>query len=964
MDEPWRKLSSRELRGNSISFPAVKKFKILDYVQSFENHGITATSLLSIQISSSGQCRVTFAQQSFASSICKHGLRMDGSHIFPIAVDESLHSVQIHIHDVPIWVSNAAVESALSEYGTVLGAIRHGRIKVRENVFVASGIRFAAFKFLPGRTMPSYVKTRDGKGTFRVFHQDQQPTCRICSSNDHLARDCPKQRPQLRSQQPSQQPQPPLGASDHIVISGDIKYKTKQLNYVSKPNRTSWKWSQDAVGRLRQALLTTNLLPEVPHNRSVNGFWSHWKHKVISLAEQHCKTPPRLPNTQQRQSPSRPWITKDLLTGIKLKHKLYRTYLHDRSAHNWESFTSQRNKVTTMLRRAKSTFVLSQSHPDNFSHSNLHKVVKCLKTKTCTPIPDLINQSQNAKTPLSKATMLNNFFIQQSQQSVSNCNNEIPRINTTPTITSTLTNFKTTPTDVEDLLQQLDTSKSNGSDGIPTRLLKEAASELAPSLSALFNLSFETGQTPQEWRDATVTPIHKKGTKSSPTNYRPISLLPVVSKVQERVVYNRLYSHIQQHLPTHQSGFRQCDGTELQLARINHEISAHRDSGHHVSACFFDLSKAFDRVWHPGLLKKLSHYGVEAEAHIWLTGYLSGRRQRVQVDGTVSPWLGVPAGVPQGSVLGPLLFLTYTIDLPNACINDDTTCSQFADDTALIASTSSPQQTEQQLQRAVTSAAKWLNDWHLLVNIDKTVTMTFYHDNRPPAHLPTLFLNDSPLKTVRQQRHLGVIFQHNLQWSTHVNNIINKSLKVLHMLTKLRNSLNSSALSYLYCTYIRPILEYACIAVTPLPHNILDRLERIQRKAARICLHLPLFSPVDHSSLLHRLQLPTLFSRRRIKQLLLSHSIFHHYAPPHLLQLQLPPLAANVYSLRRPRSYHLPTSRTDRLKDSPIFRALHYFNSLPDAMKSIKDRTMFKSEIHSLFVSSICPCSDHPLPYV
>ena len=103
---------------------------------------------------------------------------------------------------------------------------------------------------------------------------------------------------------------PPLGAFDHIDISGDIKYKTRQLNYVSKPNRTSWKWSQDAVGRLRQALLTTNLVPEVPHNRSVNGFWSHGKHKVISLAEQHCKIPPRLPSTQQRQSPSRPWITE------------------------------------------------------------------------------------------------------------------------------------------------------------------------------------------------------------------------------------------------------------------------------------------------------------------------------------------------------------------------------------------------------------------------------------------------------------------------------------------------------------------------------------------------------------------------------------------------------------------------------------------------------------------------------
>ena len=329
---------------------------------------------------------------------------------------------------------------------------------------------------------------------------------------------------------------------------------------------------------------------------------------------------------------------------------------------------------------------------------------------------------------------------------------------------------------MEDLLQQLDTSKSNGTDDIPTQLQKEAASELAPSLSALFNLSFETGQTPQEWRDATVTPIHKQGTTSFPTNYRPISLLLVVSKVQERVVYNRLYSHFQQHLPTHQSGFRQRDCTELQFARFNHEISIHRDSGHHVLVCFFDLGKAFDRVWHPGLLKKLFHYGVEAEAHIWLTGYLSGRRQRVQGGGTVYDWLRVPAGVPQGWVFGPLLFLTYTIDLPNACINDDTTCSQYADKTALIASTSSPQQTEQQLQRAVTSAAKWLNDWHLLVNINKTVTMTFYNDNRPPAHFPTTFLNDCPLKTVRQQRHLGVIFQYNLQWSTHVSNIINKSL--------------------------------------------------------------------------------------------------------------------------------------------------------------------------------------------
>ena len=143
----------------------------------------------------------------------------------------------------------------------------------------------------------------------------------------------------------------------------------------------------------------------------------------------------------------------------------------------------------------------------------------------------------------------------------------------------------------------------------------------------------------------------KKGTKSSPTNYRPISLLPVVSKVQERVVYNRLYSHIQQHLPTHQSGLRQRDGTELQLARINHEISAHLDSGHHVSACFFDLSKVFDRIWHPGLLKKLFHYGVEAEAHIWLTGYLSGFANGSRWMGQFPPGSGFRLAFPKARFL-------------------------------------------------------------------------------------------------------------------------------------------------------------------------------------------------------------------------------------------------------------------------------------------------------------------------
>ena len=182
-------------------------------------------------------------------------------------------------------------------------------------------------------------------------------------------------------------------------------------------------------------------------------------------------------------------------------------------------------------------------------------------------------------------------------------------------------------------------------------------------------------------------------------------------------------------------------------------------------------------------------------------------------------------------------------------------------------------------------------------------------------------------------------------------------------LLRLRNSLNSSALSYLYRTYIRPKLEYACIALSPLPINTLDRLERFQRKAARICLRLPLYTPVNHSHLLHQLNLPSLYSRTKIKHILLAHSIYHQYAPPHILQLNLPPLTTPIYSLRCQRSYHIPSSRTDRHKDSPIHKSLHLLNLLPEDIKNTHDRTLFKSQISALLTNSVCSCSHHPLPY-
>ena len=162
--------------------------------------------------------------------------------------------------------------------------------------------------------------------------------------------------------------------------------------------------------------------------------------------------------------------------------------------------------------------------------------------------------------------------------------------------------------------------------------------------------------------------------------------------------------------------------------------------------------------------------------------------------------------------------------------------------------------------------------------------------------------------------------------------ILNKSLTSLKTILRLHSSLNSSALTYLYCTYIRPKLEFACIALSPLPMRTLEKLGRFQPKATRVCLRLPLYTPADHSHLLRRLSLSSLHCRRSIKHLL-AH-IHHRYAPPHILQLNLPPPTTPNYSLRHRRSCHVPRSHTDRHKDSPIYKSRHIFNSLPENIKT------------------------------
>jgi len=302
------------------------------------------------------------------------------------------------------------------------------------------------------------------------------------------------------------------------------------------------------------------------------------------------------------------------------------------------------------------------------------------------------------------------------------------------------------------------------------------------------------------------------------------------------------------------------------------------------------------------LVAKLRHLGVAGQALAWLRSYLSHRLQCVRFDGVSSDHLPVEAGVPQGSVLGPLLFIIYTHDLPSAVPSASTTCNQFADDTALTASAQDSSQVVADLQHAVVSTGSWLASWRLAVNMKKTFVVET--TRRSTTLVARIMLSGTELNTAICQKHLGIMVSTDLRWTAQVSNVLAKAAPLLQLLRRLRSSLSNAALSVFYKMYIRPILEYASTAWSGVPSAQMDRLERFQRRAAKIILRRNLFVHSNHSELLNAVGWETLSSRRRYRQAVLGFRLARRTAPSHLLAATFPEKAPSR-RLRRSDLYSL-----------------------------------------------------------
>ena len=431
--------------------------------------------------------------------------------------------------------------------------------------------------------------------------------------------------------------------------------------------------------------------------------------------------------------------------------------------------------------------------------------------------------------------------------------------------------------DVNHQLDNLNVNKPGDPDEISPKLIKALGYHLVKPLTLLFNKSLQLGQVLCQWKMANVSAIFKgKGKDNDPTNYRPISITSCLGKIMEKIIFKYLYNYLQEHeiLTKYQSGFRPNDSTTNQLLEIYHIILENLDKGKDIKFIFCDVSKAFDKVWHRGLLHKLNKYGISGNLHKWFESYVCQRQQRVINEGFKSTWMTTTAGVPRGSVLGPYLFLLYINDIVEKI---KTNIRLLANDTSLFTVIEN-QESIHLLNGDLCEIAKWSEDWLIILNQTKTNSMTF--TRKRETHWEDAKFNNVVIKDNRTHTHLGITFSSDATWGDHIQNIYEKAATRLNIMRMLKYDLDRKSLLKFYTSFIRPTLEYGNIIWDNCTKQQANLLESIQLDAARIITGLR--KGTSHVILYKELGFCPLSERRKNAKLIQFFKILNNEAPPYI----------------------------------------------------------------------------------
>ena len=566
--------------------------------------------------------------------------------------------------------------------------------------------------------------------------------------------------------------------------------------------------------------------------------------------------------------------------------------------------------------------------------------MKYLKKKGAT-IPSLTDStSQTAISGAQKADMLNNFFSQCFNHAFPPLSSEGEQLNLTDN--DCPGHLLCNKDIVLDLLLSLDTSKASGPDGISAKMLKNTATSIYRSVTKIFNQSISTGQVPSGWKSSLVVPVPKTSDHlQNPNNYRPISLLSILSKVLEKHIYSLIVNFLAEHhlLSDAQWDFLPGRSTVSALLSTVHHWFELLEDGKEVCAVFLDFKKAFDSVPHIPLLEKLQRIGLDAHLIMWIKNYLTPRMQSVAVDGATLNPMPVLSGVPQGSVLGPLLFLIYINDITTISLSTLSQCILYADDVLLYRPITCSYDVRA-IKFDIEEVEQWADSNHLNLNPTKCKYMVISR-KQCATYSFVLYLNGVPLERVEIFKYLGVLLRSNLGWSDHITMICSKARKLLGLLYRqFYNHATTDTIKKLYVSLIRPHLEYAAPLWDPHLQKDVDMLENVQKFAMKLITRK---WDQGYAQLIEMVDLPTLQSRR------LHLKLHHVFRIVHgLCDFPSTFHETSSYCERRARSHllHQPFARTNAFLYSFVPSGAAAWNQLTEEQVTVNSLQSFKKLLH------------------
>ncbi len=642
-----------------------------------------------------------------------------------------------------------------------------------------------------------------------------------------------------------------------------------------------------------------------------------------------------VPKKEARSSKQPPWMRKRVMNLIKERNKAWKKYRERPSYVNQKRYKRKRNEVSSEIRAAKESFEYKLAENIKEDPKTFYAYVRS-KSKSRSEIGTLKWKDELVEEDEGKAKVLNEYF---SSVFTKEDTSTLP-ISCKSEEGKHLSDITITEDRIQKAVDKMKHNKAAGEDGLVSTYVKGSIKGVTKPLVHLFRRSLEETVIPDEWKRANVTAIFKKGAKWDPANYRPVSLTSQIGKIMERIIKEEIVQFLERNnlIKNSQHGFRNKRSCLTNLLAFMEKVAEYLDRGEPVDVIYLDFQKAFDKVPHKRLIERLREIGIKGKLLNWIEEWLKGRKQRVVINGKASEWIEVDSGVPQGSILGPLLFIIFINGIDEGILSD---ILKFADDTKIFGKAGT-RESVNKLRADLQVLWDWSEKWQMKFNTEKCKVMHVGANNLEEEY----FMDGKKLETITEEKDLGVIVSSNFKVSKQCIKAAKKGNQILGLIKRTITCRSKEIIGRLYKSLVRPHLEYCIQAWRPHLVKDIDILEKVQRRATRMIREC---TGKTYDERLTMVGLTTLECRRVRADLLEVFKILKGYEG---VEEKL--FFSRHISNTRGHSMKLYKDRVNRdvLKYSFANRVIEQWNRLPEEVISANSINSFKNKVDKYLKSN------------